>query len=132
MYTIQPLDIAVSVLALVSLAYIRSRRSLPLPPGPKGWPLIGSLLEMPTAQPWKVYQQWGERYGMGFLMGFLPCLSFPSDAHLGGILSFTVLGQRFVVVNDRKLMSLRTSLGSIRIFSRDRHCYPRQEGHSLC
>ena len=36
---------------------------LPLPPGPKGLPIIGNLLEMPTDKPWLVYNEWSKTYG---------------------------------------------------------------------
>jgi len=38
----------------------------PLPPGPKGWPLIGNLLEVPTTEPWKGYAALGEKWGESF------------------------------------------------------------------
>ncbi|KAF9044304.1 cytochrome P450 [Panaeolus papilionaceus] len=46
----------------------RSRQKshrIPLPPGPKGFPLIGSLLEVPRleGEPWKTYDQWRRKYG---------------------------------------------------------------------
>ncbi|EKM82076.1 hypothetical protein AGABI1DRAFT_105435 [Agaricus bisporus var. burnettii JB137-S8] len=34
--------------------------SLPLPPGPKGWPVIGNLLDMPTEFEWKTYHEWSK------------------------------------------------------------------------
>ena len=36
---------------------------LPLPPGPKGYPLIGSLFDMPIDKPWLVYDEWRKTYG---------------------------------------------------------------------
>jgi hypothetical protein len=36
---------------------------LPLPPGPKGYPLIGSLFDMPLDKPWLVYDEWRKTYG---------------------------------------------------------------------
>lgn len=38
-------------------------KNLPLPPGPKGYPIIGSLLDFPTAKPWLVYDKWFKIYG---------------------------------------------------------------------
>lgn len=35
----------------------------PYPPGPKGLPLLGNALDMPTFQEWKTYAQWGNRWG---------------------------------------------------------------------
>ncbi len=34
-----------------------------LPPGPKGLPFIGNLLDMPTEKEWLTFAKWGERYG---------------------------------------------------------------------
>ena len=39
-------------------------KGLPLPPGPKGYPLIGSLFDMPFEKPWLVYDEWFKTYGM--------------------------------------------------------------------
>uniref|UniRef100_A0A0W0FVK6 Cytochrome p450 n=1 Tax=Moniliophthora roreri TaxID=221103 RepID=A0A0W0FVK6_MONRR len=36
----------------------RARRSLDLPPGPKRLPLLGNLLDMPTASEWETYHRW--------------------------------------------------------------------------
>ena len=37
-----------------------------LPPGPKGWPIIGNLLQVPTVEPWKGYAELGEKWGKPF------------------------------------------------------------------
>jgi hypothetical protein len=38
---------------------------LPLPPGPKGYPLIGNVFDimMPTDKPWVVFDEWRKTYG---------------------------------------------------------------------
>jgi hypothetical protein len=36
---------------------------LPLPPGPKGYPLIGSLFDFPVNRSWLVYEEWSKIYG---------------------------------------------------------------------
>ncbi|KAF9445086.1 cytochrome P450 [Macrolepiota fuliginosa MF-IS2] len=41
--------------------------SLPLPPGPKGWPVIGNLLDMPTEFEWKTYHEWSKKLGTDIL-----------------------------------------------------------------
>ncbi|TFK33693.1 cytochrome P450, partial [Crucibulum laeve] len=33
-----------------------------LPPGPKGLPLIGSLLDMPSSSEWVTYAEWGKKF----------------------------------------------------------------------
>lgn len=35
----------------------------PYPPGPRGWPLIGNILDMPRVKPWVTFTKWGEMYG---------------------------------------------------------------------
>ena len=47
---------------------------LPLPPGPKGYPLIGNLFDMPVYKPWVVYDEWRKTYGKPFIIN---CLSPP-------------------------------------------------------
>ncbi|KAK0193917.1 cytochrome P450 [Armillaria mellea] len=39
------------------------RRRLPLPPGPKGLPIIGNLWDVPAEYPWLTYAQWTATYG---------------------------------------------------------------------
>ncbi|KAG1855193.1 cytochrome P450 [Suillus subalutaceus] len=35
----------------------------PYPPGPRGWPLIGNVLDMPRIKPWLTFTEWGQKYG---------------------------------------------------------------------
>ncbi|KAL1702540.1 cytochrome P450 [Schizophyllum commune] len=36
----------------------RRRHRSPLPPGPKGWPIIGNLLDIPSTYEWEKYMEW--------------------------------------------------------------------------
>ena len=51
--------------AVVSLLWLirRWRSTHKLPPGPKGWPIIGNLFDMPRDYAWLKYAEWGKIYG---------------------------------------------------------------------
>jgi hypothetical protein len=65
--------------------FIQDRRenpnNLPLPPGPKSYPIIGSLLSFPTDKAWLEYDKWFKIYGKYLFLKF-------------GVFFFTYLGFR--------------------------------------
>ncbi|ESK94246.1 cytochrome p450 [Moniliophthora roreri MCA 2997] len=74
-----------ALLAGFLIWYRRStRRFSKYPPGPKPWPLIGNLFDIPTIKPWKTFSEWGHLYG-------------------GDLFHFEVLGQHVIVINSREL-----------------------------
>jgi len=60
--------LAVSLCAAVSLALIwkwqKNRSRLPYPPGPKGYPLIGNILDVPQdILVWKTFTTLAQKFG---------------------------------------------------------------------
>lgn len=41
----------------------RWRQPASLPPGPKGLPLVGNILDMPSETEWLTFARWGEQWG---------------------------------------------------------------------
>ncbi|TFK45989.1 cytochrome P450 [Heliocybe sulcata] len=83
MYTASSLDLLFVLLGSLCVWQIlqsRNRSRLPRPPGPKGYPLIGNALDIPTSRAWETFARWGEQWG--------------------GIMSVNVLGQTWVILND--------------------------------
>ncbi|KAK0500240.1 cytochrome P450 [Armillaria luteobubalina] len=59
-----PATLTSGIFLLWCLFYIlRNRRRAPLPPGPKGFPLIGNLWDVPAGYPWVTYARWIATYG---------------------------------------------------------------------
>ncbi|KAI0676963.1 cytochrome P450 [Trametes maxima] len=68
--------------AAVVYRVVCRRRPGPLPPGPKGWPIVGNIFTMPTTYQWTTFAAWGE--------------------HWGDIMSVTLLGKPVVILNSSK------------------------------
>uniref|UniRef100_A0A0W0FEP3 Cytochrome P450 n=1 Tax=Moniliophthora roreri TaxID=221103 RepID=A0A0W0FEP3_MONRR len=77
-------SVALGLLAVFVIWYRRSiRRFSRYPPGPKPWPLIGNLLDVPSTKPWKTFSEWGRLYG--------------------DLVHFEILGKHNIVINSRGL-----------------------------
>jgi hypothetical protein len=62
--TVQALNIALAVLAVWLLKKVTQKKPVGRPiPGPKGWPIIGNLLDVPTEVEYKVFSLWKKKYG---------------------------------------------------------------------
>ncbi|KAG8881299.1 hypothetical protein FRB97_009713 [Tulasnella sp. 331] len=58
--------IGAATVCLAAAAYyqhVRSKQSLPLPPGPAGDWIIGNLRQMPSSYLWLTFAEWGRKYG---------------------------------------------------------------------
>lgn len=60
------------VVALLSVAFLIRRRrrasTLPLPPGPRGWPLIDNLFDWPFESAWIPFAEWAKVFGTWFFL----------------------------------------------------------------
>jgi len=54
---------ALFALGVFWIVIAKLRRPRPsLPPGPKGWPIVGNALDLPTIRPWEKYHEWCDTY----------------------------------------------------------------------
>ena len=74
-------------------------KGLPLPPGPKGYPLIGSLFDMPIEKAWFVYDDWRKIYGKSLIINSFSSQRF-SFFYLGDMIYFKVLGHHFLILSS--------------------------------
>ncbi|KAJ7468478.1 putative monooxygenase [Mycena latifolia] len=81
---------------LLSKSFARAKANLP--PGPRRWPLIGSVLEMPRTYQWIKFSEWAKHYG--------------------SIVYLDAVGQPVIVLNSAKvakdLLDRRSSIYSDR------------------
>ncbi|KAJ7607961.1 cytochrome P450 [Roridomyces roridus] len=57
-----PASICLGLLLLLFTHLLRPKqKSLPLPPGPKGWPVLGNLADMPSDRQWETYNRWSKQ-----------------------------------------------------------------------
>lgn len=60
------LVISFCIIVFFFCIFRRRQHALPLPPGPKGFPILGNALDIPSKNPWLTYWQWGKEYGKYF------------------------------------------------------------------
>ncbi|KAI0069200.1 cytochrome P450 [Artomyces pyxidatus] len=78
---ITSLDVLLAGVALYLVRLFLTKKPLgPIPPGPKGLPILGNALEFPQTEQWKTFSEWGNKYG--------------------GIVYANALGQPIIILND--------------------------------
>lgn len=77
------------------------RNGLRKPPGPKGWPLIGNLLDMPKSHQYLTYMEWRKKYGEADQYSMGTTLTAP-NVILGDVIGVNVCGQPIVILNSRQ------------------------------
>jgi len=58
------LSLASVIIGCAAFVRLARRPSHPrLPPGPRGYPIVGNLFDLYSTQVWKQYSAWGKQYG---------------------------------------------------------------------
>ena len=56
-----------------TLMWFARRRRSDLPPGPKGYPIVGNLFDLPSTHVWEKCGEFGKQYGALSFPGLLFC-----------------------------------------------------------
>ena len=73
-----------------------------LPPGPRGYPIIGNVLELKSRQSWLKFAGWRKEYGQFVLSSnFLD--KFLTRTRLGEIIYLNAAGQPIVILNSQRV-----------------------------
>lgn len=58
--------LAIGVAGFLGYLILLKQRRLPapLPPGPKGWPVLGNIDVLPSSHAWVKYSELGHQYGL--------------------------------------------------------------------
>ena len=92
--------VVVLILALITLYRASERDRLSLPPGPRGWPLIGNLLDIPQSDIVKTQAQWARKYG-AWLRIYNHCLGVIDLKQIPGkVVYVDAAGQPMIILND--------------------------------
>ncbi|KAF8815593.1 cytochrome P450 [Phlegmacium glaucopus] len=86
----------------------KSSNGSPYPPGPRPYPIIGNLCDMPTIQPWLTYTKWQKEYG-----DIVYCYALGQHVIiLNSLKAVTDLfDKRSHIYSDRPILPIRDILG---------------------
>lgn len=90
-----------SAVALVSLIVVLNATQKPYPPGPRGLPIIGNILQFPTKSAWLKLLPWKKQYGASHFISAAsqPCLLLIM-LWTGDLVFFHGFGQHILVLNS--------------------------------
>ena len=100
-YGVFPAGLILGLVVFCVFFYLTSP-SRKLPPGPRGYPIIGNLLELGSGQ-WIKFAEWQKTYGQ-FLLSLSSCVGvIVKPSRTGDLIYLNAPGQPIVVMNTHKV-----------------------------
>ena len=94
------LSFASSVILIIgSYKVLSRRRKGALPPGPRPWPIVGNIPQLPVNRDWRTYEKWAQEYGKESESENVN--HSLSDAMIGSVVSLSlgILGDPIIIIN---------------------------------
>jgi hypothetical protein len=108
------------ILIIGSYKVLSRRRKGALPPGPRPWPIVGNITQLPENRDWRTYEKWAKEYGKEFESEHINYSL--SDAMIGSVMSLSlgILGDPMIIINKfnvaKDLMNGRSANSADRPF----------------
>ncbi|RDW76895.1 cytochrome P450 [Aspergillus mulundensis] len=80
MVFLSPVSVLVLFCVVFTWRYFANRKYSRLPPGPRPWPIIGNIHQVPLRDPWRKVSEWHQQYGpiICFWIGPVPVVVLAS------------------------------------------------------
>ena len=113
------LSVVTVALGCIALVHVARRRRSDLPPGPRGYPIVGNLFDLPHTYIWEKFAEFGQQYGtLIFIRSSLLHRWMLTNLVVGEITYLNVLGRKMIILNSSKaavdLLDKRSSIYSER------------------
>ncbi|CAA7270591.1 unnamed protein product [Cyclocybe aegerita] len=106
-------SVILSAGVVVLTGLVLSQRRGNLPPGPRGLPIIGNLLNVPLKHPWRVYARWAQKYQSDILSLRIPGATL-IILNKGSIVN-DLFSKRALIYSDRPQSTLFEMMGVSRL-----------------